>query len=541
MSPLLRRVLLVNALPLALLVATLLYLDQYQNGLLVGEVNALREQARIYAGALGQSAVRQPEGRRRAEPVLVPDLARPLLRRLTEPTPVSVARLYGPDGRLIADSNPDSGDGTPPRPPVASEAGTVTVMGGVIAFLGRFYDELLSLLPASTGGLVVERKTGTGQGLQWAPAVREQLHLGGVNEGSETPPYIRRTEDDRLLVTVAEPVQHDGHTVGIILLTRAAGEVDRSLDEVRRSILDLFLFALAITVLLSWYLSRTITRPILSLARAALTMREGEGRTGAVPAALRRRSDEIGELGQALEQSARALWARMDATERFAADVSHEIKNPLSSIASALETLRRIANPEQQRRLLAIIGEDVSRLDRLISDIASASRVDAEISRATIVAVPVLPLLRALVEIHEATSDPDGPRLEIDGVDDEQLSVLVVEDRLVQVLRNLIGNAISFSPPGGRIGLAAVHHAAFAAISVTDEGPGIPQAKLEHIFDRFYSERPAGEQFGQHSGLGLSISRQIVDALNGRISAENVVNGEGDVLGARFVVELPRA
>ena len=541
MSPLLRRVLLVNALPLALLVATLLYLDQYQNGLLVGEVNALREQARIYAGALGQSAVRQPEGRRHAEPVLVPDLARPLLRRLTEPTPFSVARLYGPDGRLIADSNPDSGDGTPPRPPVASEAGTVTVMGGVIAFLGRFYDELLSLLPASTGGLVVERKTGTGQGLQWAPAVREQLHLGGVNEGSETPPYIRRTEDDRLLVTVAEPVQHDGHTVGIILLTRAAGEVDRSLDEVRRSILDLFLFALAITVLLSWYLSRTITRPILSLARAALTMREGEGRTGAVPAALRRRSDEIGELGQALEQSARALWARMDATERFAADVSHEIKNPLSSIASALETLRRIDNPEQQRRLLAIIGEDVSRLDRLISDIASASRVDAEISRATIVAVPVLPLLRALVEIHEATSDPDGPRLEIDGVDDEQLSVLVVEDRLVQVLRNLIGNAISFSPPGGRIGLAAVHHAAFAAISVTDEGPGIPQAKLEHIFDRFYSERPAGEQFGQHSGLGLSISRQIVDALNGRISAENVVNGEGDVLGARFVVELPRA
>ncbi len=541
MSPLLRRVLLVNALPLALLVATLLYLDQYQNGLLVGEVNALREQARIYAGALGQSAVRQPEGRRHAEPVLVPDLARPLLRRLTEPTPFSVARLYGPDGRLIADSNPDSGDGTPPRPPVASEAGTVTVMGGVIAFLGRFYDELLSLLPASTGGLVVERKTGTGQGLQWAPAVREQLHLGGVNEGSETPPYIRRTEDDRLLVTVAEPVQHDGHTVGIILLTRAAGEVDRSLDEVRRSILDLFLFALAITVLLSWYLSRTITRPILSLARAALTMREGEGRTGAVPAALRRRSDEIGELGQALEQSARALWARMDATERFAADVSHEIKNPLSSIASAIETLRRIDNPEQQRRLLAIIGEDVSRLDRLISDIASASRVDAEISRATIVAVPVLPLLRALVEIHEATSDPDGPRLEIDGVDDEQLSVLVVEDRLVQVLRNLIGNAISFSPPGGRIGLAAVHHAAFAAISVTDEGPGIPQAKLEHIFDRFYSERPAGEQFGQHSGLGLSISRQIVDALNGRISAENVVNGQGDVLGARFVVELPRA
>ncbi len=269
-------------------------------------------------------------------------------------------------------------------------------------------------------------------------------------------------------------------------------------------------------------------------------MREGEGRTGAVPAALRRRSDEIGELGRALEQSARALWARMDATERFAADVSHEIKNPLSSIASAIETLRRIENPDQRRRLLGIIGEDVARLDRLISDIANAIRVDAEISRATSVAVPVLPLMRALVDIHEATRDEAAPRLEIDGAPDDTLAVLAIEDRLVQVLRNLIGNAISFSPAGGRISLAAVPSTSAVSISVTDEGPGIPAAKLEHIFDRFYSERPAGERFGQHSGLGLSISRQIVEALKGRIAAENVVGGDGEILGARFIVELPR-
>ncbi len=529
--------LLVNALPLALLVATLLYLDQYQNGLLVGEVGALREQARIYAGALGQSAVRQPEGRRRGDPVLVPDLARPLLRRLTEPTPSSVARLYGPDGTLVADSNPDRPDGTPPRPPAASGGAYPTMMGHVTAAVGRFYDELLSLLPAGIDGLVVERRSGNG--LQWAPDVREQLHLGGLSDSTETPPYIRRTHDDRLLVTVAEPVQHDHHTVGIILLTRAAGEVDRSLEAVRRSILDLFLLALGITVLLSWYLSRTITRPILSLARAATTMREGEGRTGAVPAALRRRSDEIGELGQALEQSARALWARMDATERFAADVSHEIKNPLSSIASAIETLRRIDNRDQQRRLLGIIGEDVARLDRLISDIASASRVDAEISRATTVPVPVLPLMQALVDIHEATRDEDAPRLVIDA-GTETVSVLAIEDRLVQVLRNLIGNAISFSPARGRITLAVRASDALVSISVADQGPGIPAARLEHIFDRFYSERPAGERFGQHSGLGLSISRQIVEALKGRILAENVVDEGGSVRGARFVVELPR-
>ncbi len=415
-----------------------------------------------------------------------------------------------------------------------------TIMGQIVPALGRFYDELLSLLPAGSDDLVVERKKGDSQGLQWSPDVREQLHLGGVSDSPEMPPYIRRTHDDRLLVTVAEPVAHDGHTVGIILLTRAAGEVDRSLEAVRRSILDLFLLALGITVLLSWYLSRTITRPILSLARAALSMREGEGRTGAVPAALRRRSDEIGELGQALDQSVRALWARMDATERFAADVSHEIKNPLSSIASAIETLRRIDNREQQKRLLGIIGEDVSRLDRLISDIANASRVDAELSRATTVPIPVFPLLRALVDIHEATRAEDAPRLVIEGDPDETLTVLAVEDRLVQVLRNLTGNAISFSPAHGRIVLAARAWDDKAVLSITDQGPGIPQAKLEHIFDRFYSERPAGERFGQHSGLGLSISRQIVEALKGRIAAENVIDGNGTVRGARFIVALPR-
>ena len=409
-------------------------------------------------------------------------------------------------------------------------------MGHVLAGLGRFYDDLLSLLPAGNGDLVVERRNSAAL----ATDVREQLRLSGNNDTAETPPYIRRTGDDRLLVTVAEPVAHDGHTVGIIQLTRSAGEVDRSVGEVRRSILDLFLLAFAITVLLSWYLSRTITRPILSLARAALTMREGEGRTGAVPAALRRRSDEIGELGQALEQSARALWARMDATEQFAADVSHEIKNPLTSIASALETLRRIDNQAQRQNLLAIIGEDVARLDRLISDIAVASRVDAEISRATSLPIPVFPLLRALADIHEATRAEDAPRLVIDGPADDDLAVLAVEDRLVQVLRNLIGNAISFSPPRGTIALAACPAGPLVAISVTDTGPGIPADRLEHIFDRFYSERPAGERFGQHSGLGLSISRQIVEALKGRISAANVVGAGGDVRGARFVVELPR-
>jgi two-component system sensor histidine kinase ChvG len=328
--------------------------------------------------------------------------------------------------------------------------------------------------------------------------------------------------------------------VGIVLLTREAREVDDSLLAVRLSILWLFALALALTVALSWYLSLTIARPILRLAGAAEQMREGRGRAGAVPGNLLARRDEIGELAQTLGDSAQALWNRMDAIERFAADVAHEIKNPLSSIRSAIETLRRIEEPEKQRRLLAIIAEDVARLDRLISDISDASRIDAELSRAATEAVDVTPILAALVEIDEATRREDHPSLEL-AEPRAPAVVQAVEDRLVQVLRNLIGNAQSFSPPGSRIRLAAMPVGAEIEITVEDEGPGIPEGKLESIFDRFYSERPQGERFGQHSGLGLSISRQIVEALRGSIAAENRRDEAGHVVGARFTVRLPKA
>ena len=235
-----------------------------------------------------------------------------------------------------------------------------------------------------------------------------------------------------------------------------------------------------------------------------------------------------------------ALWSRMDSTERFAADVAHEIKNPLSSIRSAIETLRRVEDANAQRRLLAIIAEDVIRLDRLISDISDASRVDAELSRAALTAVNVVAIMRLLAEIDEATRVEGGVRLEV-AAPDGPLLVSAVEDRLVQVLRNLIGNARSFSPAGGRVVLRASEAGPMVQVCVDDDGPGMPEAKLEHVFDRFYSERPQGERFGQHSGLGLSISKQIVEALKGKITAENRRDLEGRVLGARFVLQLPKA
>ena len=532
LPPLLRRILLVNALPLALLVAALLYLDQYQNGLLENEVTAMREQARIYAGALGESAVRETDP---DNPQLVPDIARPLLRRLTDPTPNSQAKLYSADGQVIADSRVREGVGgainTQPLPPAADR-------GPFEGTVGVIYDKLLSFVPHGQETATVQ--TGpSAAGPDWQPDVKAELKLNSSDQGRETPPYIRRTADNRLLVTVAEPVTRNRHTVGIVQLTRDAREVDDSLVAIRMSILVLFLIALVLTVMLSWYLSLTIARPILRLSQAARDMREGHGRAGAVPPMLLRRTDEIGELAHALRDSSEALWSRMDATEQFAADVAHEIKNPLSSIRSAIETLRRVEDPIAQRRLLAIIAEDVIRLDRLISDISDASRVDAELSRAEPAPVDVVAILRLLVEIDEATRPEGGVRLEVDAPDGPML-VQAVEDRLVQVLRNLIGNASSFSPANGRVVLRAREAGAMVEVSVDDEGPGLPEAKLEHVFNRFYTERPQGERFGQHSGLGLSISKQIVEALKGQIAAENRRDESGRVLGARFVLHLPK-
>ncbi|MGH7068299.1 MAG: stimulus-sensing domain-containing protein [Acetobacteraceae bacterium] len=530
-SPLLKHILVVNVVPLVLLVAALLYLDQYQGGLLQAEVQALRQQARIFAGALEESAVKEQTPN---QPALVASLARPLLTRLTAPTPNADARLYAPNGQLLADSRVEEGPGgaivTVPLPPPVT-------LGPLQVAIGWAYDQVEGLLPFPGAQPLAVAGTDS-SGL--APDLRTTQSLIAEAGKGEVPPDIRRTRDHRLLVTVAEPVMRTHRLIGIVLLTREATQVVTSLFAVRMSILGLFALALALTVLMSIYLSRTIARPILSLALTAERMREGQGQASVVPEELKVRSDEIGVLAEALAESAAALWARLDAIDRFAADVAHEIKNPLSSIRSAIETMPRITDREQQRRLFYIMADDVGRLDRLISDISDASRLDAELARITMEPVDVAPILAALAELHETTRKDGDPRMVVEAPE-RGLVVNGVEGRLVQVLRNLIGNAASFSPRNSEIRLIGRQTGSWIEITVEDQGPGIPETKLEHIFDRFYSERPEGEAFGKHSGLGLSISRQIVETLRGRISAENRRDNSGAVIGARFVVRLPAA
>ena len=538
LSPLLRRILLLNALPPALLAAALLYLDQYQNGLLAAEVESLRTQARIYAGAIAEAGTRTRDDRT----ILVPEAARPLLRRLVEPSPNTQARLFDTTGLLVADSRVREGPGgaivtEPLAPPEPRGAFAGTVAG--------LYDRILTILPRGAPQTVTVDVNPDAPSFDWQP----EFSVSGTGDRREElrqaleagmRPYIRRTAEGRLLVSVTEPARRGAATVGLVLLTREAREVDARLLEIRVSVLALFGLALLLTVLASLYLARTLATPILQLAESAAAMREGEGRAGSVPPALLAREDEIGVLARDLQAAARALWARIDANERFAADVAHELRNPLSSVRSAIETLRRIEDTAKQKRLLQIISDDAVRMDRLIADISDSSKVDAELSRTVAQPVDVAPILSALAELHAATREDGDPVMEVEAPA-EGLIVRGVEGRIVQVFRNLIGNAISFSPRDGKVGIRARALGGQVEFTVEDDGPGIPDAKLESIFDRFYSERPRGERFGQHSGLGLSISRQIVEGLRGRIEAENRRDAEGRIIGARFIVRLPAA
>jgi two-component system sensor histidine kinase ChvG len=355
--------------------------------------------------------------------------------------------------------------------------------------------------------------------------------------GGEPMTFVRDAGKGKMILSAAVPVQRYRQVLGALLLTKPGDDIEATLRDTRLTILGVSGIALGVTVLLSLYLASTIALPIHRLADAADRVRRDKGRQKTIPD-LSARGDEIGDLSGALRDMTEAVWRRMDAIEGFAADVAHEIKNPLTSLRSAVETVARVEDPKQQKKLMSIILDDVQRLDRLISDISDASRIDAEMSRAESAPVKLRDLVLAVTDIHAATGQESAPQIKTQLPDGDSLSVLGTEGRLGQVVRNLVANAISFSPPHGVILLAARRSGRHIQLTVEDEGPGIPPDKLGAIFERFYSERPKGEKFGTHSGLGLSISKQIVEAYGGSLRADNRVDAQGRIVGARFTVTL---
>jgi len=449
------------------------------------------------------------------------EVAREMVRRLVGITGAR-ARLFGANGQLIADSRNVRTFGSG-----AVQAEELPAPGEddqLAEIMRKLTEGILSLFEGEQPlPLYVDPPVASASDY---PEVRAAL--AGYSRG-----VVRVDSQGRRVLSVSVPVQRFKQVLASIMLTKNGDAIENALHAVRLDILKIFVFAFGITVLLSIYLAGVITRPLNRLARAAERVRRSKNRQFTIPD-LSDRRDEIGDLSTTLRDMTETLWDRMDAIERFAADVAHEIKNPLTSLRSAVETATRLKDPERQRRLMEIIAEDVQRLDRLISDISDYSRMDAELSRAETEEVDLRVLLQTLCELYNA--DADGPPVKASVP--ENLIVPALESRLVQVFRNLISNAITFTPEGGSVRVRAWRDKDQAVVTVEDDGPGIPPGKEEAIFNRFYTERPSGEKFGQHSGLGLSISKRIAGAHNGDLTATNRIL-DGEVKGAIFTLRLP--
>lgn len=528
-----RRILLVNLLGLIALMIGVIIIHEPRDALVDMRVEGLKTNARLLATAVARYAENE-EGR-----ALDVQQAFRIVTALAPPVEMRV-QLYDRQGRLGADTR-DAGE---------TEAAVI---------LGAPLEAPVSMpAEAARGALQRLATLITGRGGHAGLPVYQETRPAAITSDREiwdAMSLSRETEARRvnsrgeLIVSVAAPIRLAYSVIGAVVVSTEGGDIDEILAEGRRSLWRLFLVAAMVSAALSALLAATIAKPIEKLAEAAEAGAELGGRPiGAahIPD-YSRRSDEIGHLSIALRAMTGALGRRMNAVESFAADVAHEIKNPLTSLRSAVETMPFAKTDAQRARLLEVIRNDVGRMDRLVTDISNASRLDAELSREVQASFDAAALFDAIIDVTRPQWEARGLRIVKRLPEGEPLTIRGLEGRLGQVLRNLVDNAVSFSPHGAALVLRGWRETRAGGgevrVSVEDQGPGVPEENLESVFQRFYSERPDTEDFGRHSGLGLAISRQIVEAHGGRIWAENIRPADADPeappLGARFQFTLP--
>ncbi len=562
-ASLVRRILVSNLLGLAILLGGILYLTQHHAWLIDAKRESLKVQGEIIAAAIAANAsleterivldpdkLPEAEGSRAPfrddgfaalELSIRPERVTPILRRLIQPTNTR-ARIYGRDGALVVDSAwlLTRGLLTRPDPPSADERPKTK----------NFWTRLTYWLIDKE--LPVYKEIGSANGTNY-PEVSIAL------KGTSTAMLLLNEKYEQI-VSVAVPIQRRNAVQGVLLLSTRPGEIDKVLAEERLIILGLAALALLATIVVSLLLARTVAGPMQRLSAAAEQVSRDLTARKNLPTYANRR-DEVGQMAAAFGAMTAALYRRIEASEKFAADVAHELKNPLTAARSTAESLGYAKTPEQRDQLIYQIQSELKRLNRLITDVSNASRLDAELARQERLPIDLSGVLTSVTDIFRDILSDDTRRIRLDVEPAHEGAYVVRGDdgRLGQVLTNLVDNALSFSPDGGavtvRLRLAAPH----VEIAVEDEGPGIPEDRLAIIFDRFYTDRPATEaQRGKNSGLGLSISREIVKSHGGEIWAENrygdgarppaptTVSGKTAAakagpkpLGARFVVRLP--
>ena len=550
-SSLTRRILFFNLAALVVLVGGILYLNQFREGLIDARVESLLTQGEIIAGAVsasasvdtnsitidpqkllelqaGQSITPVPNDEDLEFPI-DPEKVAPVLTRLISPTRTR-ARIFDADANLLLDSRHLYSRGQVLRydlPPVDDAAQSWS----------DWFSGLLNKM-LQPGNLPVYKEAPGGDGSIYPEVMNALTGVRGA--------VVRTTEKGELIVSVAVPIQRFRAVLGVLLLSTQAGDIDKIVHAERLAIMRVFGVATLVNVVLSLLLSSTIANPLRRLSAAAIRVRRGGAKEREEIPDFSARQDEIGNLSIALRDMTSALYDRIDAIESFAADVSHELKNPLTSLRSAVETLPLAKSDDSKKRLMDVIQHDVRRLDRLISDISDASRLDAELARSDEKSLDLEVLLRDMIDISRQVGHTKKA-VEIEYIVDRKPGAKTKftanghDLRIGQIITNLIENARSFvAKETGKITVRLTRTRTRCVIYIEDNGPGIQAENIDRIFERFYTDRPEVEDFGQNSGLGLSISRQIAEAHGGSLRAENIVDGDGTtLLGARFILSLP--
>ncbi|MCB1783039.1 MAG: stimulus-sensing domain-containing protein [Alphaproteobacteria bacterium] len=535
------RIIGVNVLALFSLLLGIVYLGQYQTGLISAKLEIFENEIYLVTAALSEGAVQgHLSDEERATDPLLKDEAKNMVGRLGA-TLGSRILIFDANGVLVADSEVSQSEKEiSPLFRVVKDnekLQSVEILKDMAGFI-------VSLLPEHDT-LPLYRGILSKYARDYPDALEALKRRVSIS--------VWRDSQDEIILTGAMSMVDNGQIVGVVMLVSEGKDINEALGDAWFDIVMIFLVTLLITILLSIYLSGVIAQPLRKLASAAENVRKGKMKYTEIPD-MSDRHDEIGELSLVLRDMTQALWDRMDTIEAFASDVSHEIKNPLTSLKSAIETASVVKKKADLDKLLGIIQHDVERLDRLITDISTASKLDAALSRETFEPVNLSKLLRDLVDmyknplergdvsssgdhaLHEAVKD--GVLIRVTLPPGGDVWVVGSAGRLIQVFQNILSNALSFSTVKGKITIAAEVKGKRVTVYIDDEGPGIPESKLGAIFERFYSERPQHEDYGKHSGLGLSICKQIVMAHKGLIYADNVMDRGGVVKGARFAVIL---